>query len=95
MRSFSATCSLFPFDALIAIAHHLNTRDAFKFSLVCPDFFEAAYHVFDRRHVLDFSPYIVHLTDHEHNSTSVIALTDKDMLQILHAHRRANTVESG
>ena len=69
-----------PFDVLMEIAKYLNLRDSFSFSKCCTAAFDAVCYIYSHNTVLDFGSTLT--------PEGVIALSDGDILKLLHAHTR-------
>ena len=67
-----------PFDVLMEIAKYLNLQDSFSFSKCCTAAFDVVCYIYSH---LDFGSTLT--------PEGVIALSDGDILELLHAHTRA------
>lgn len=75
-----------PLEVHIEIARYLPLKDALAYAGVCPLAHDAVYYVFSHRQELNFASLL--------NENYCITLPDAMILNILHAHIRADTILS-
>ena len=69
-----------PFDIVVEIAIYLNLRDSFAFSKCFNQAHDAVYYIYSHRTVLNFESVLT--------ADGVIGISDREILQLLHAHTR-------
>ena len=70
-----------PLDIHIEIARHLNLHDCLVYSQLSPLRYNVVHYIFAHRNILDFTSVL--------NNDWQIALSDTELITILHAHTRA------
>ena len=70
-----------PLDIHIEIARHLNLHDCLVYSQLSPLCYDVVQYIFAHRDILDFKSVL--------NNDWQIALSDTELITVLHAHTRA------
>ena len=74
----------FPLDIHIEIARHLNLHDCLVYSQLSPLCYDVVQYIFAHRDILDFKSVL--------NNDWQIALSDTELITVLHAHTRATVL---